>query len=235
MTKLKSKRVLAAFAVTVLGMSIGGVAIATAQTDADSPRAFFDAVARHLGISSEELEEATKAAAIEQVDAALEEGRITEEQAERLKERIESGEGVPFFGPRFGFERGFGPGFGFDGPHGSFHLVAPGDQLTAAADYLGLSVAELRERLRDGDSLADIAEAEGKSVDGLRDAMLDALREKLDNAVEEGNLTREQADRILDHIDSHIDEIISGNIEDRRLRGLTDAPPSGAEFWGTAV
>jgi hypothetical protein len=237
MKRLRSGRMLAALAVAVVGMGVGGVAIATAQTDADSPRAFFDAVARHLGISSEELEDATKAAAIEQVDAALEEGRITEEEAERLKERIESGDGVPFFGPRFGLDRGFGPAFGFDfrGPRGSFHLAAPGGQLSAAADYLGLTVAELRERLRDGDSLADVAEAEDKSVDGLKDAMLDAVREKLDNAVEEENLTREQADRILGHIESHVDEIINGSIDERRFRGPADAPPAGAEFWGTAV
>jgi hypothetical protein len=235
MRKFKSRRVLAALAVAVVGMGVGGVAIATAQTDADSPRAFFDAVARHLGVSSEELEDATKAAAIEQVDAALEEGRITEEQAERLKERIESGDGVPFFGPRFGFDRGPGLAFGFHGPHGSFHMTAPGDQLSAAAEYLGLTVAELRERLGDGQSLADIAEAEDKSVDGLKDAMLDAIRENLDNAVEAGDLTREQADRILSHIESHIDEVINGSLEGPRFRGPAAAPPAGAEFWGTAV
>jgi hypothetical protein len=235
MTRFRSRRMLAALAVAVVAMGIGGVAIATAETDADSPKAFFDAVARHLGISSEELEDAMKAAAIEQVDAALEEGRITDKQAEELRERIESGDGVPFFGPRFGFDRGPSLGFGLQGPHGSFHLAAPGDQLSAAADYLGLNVAELRERLGDGQSLADIAEAEDKSVDGLKDAMVDAVREKLDSAVEEGDLTRDQADRILGQIESHIDDLINGRVDDRRFPDPADAPPAGAEFWGTAV
>jgi hypothetical protein len=229
MTKLKSRRLLAALAVAAVGTGIGGVAIATAQTDSDSPRAFFDAVARHLGISTEELEEATKAAAIGQVDAALEEGRITEEQAERLKEGIESGDGMPFFGPRFGF-----PEF-----HGGLRLHAPGDQLSAAADYLGLSVADLRERLRDGQSLADVAQAENKSVDGLEQAMLDAVEKKLDEAVEDGDLTQPQADRILEHIQSHIDDIVNGNVENwrfKRFRGPPgEAPPADAEFWGASV
>jgi 3-hydroxyacyl-CoA dehydrogenase len=234
-TKFKSRRTLAALAVAVVGMGVGGVAIATAQTDADSPRAFFDAVARHLGISSEELEDATKAAAIEQVDAALEAGRITEEQAEQLKERIESGDGVPFFGPRLGF--------GFPGPHGlhgGFRLLAPGDQLSAAAEYLGLSVADLRQRVRGGESLADIAAAEDKSVDGLRQAMLAAVEEALDNAVEDGDVTQEQADRIFERVEAHIDDIINGAVfEEWHLRGFRgpsgDAPPAGAEFWGTSV
>jgi hypothetical protein len=226
MSTLKSKRILAALAVAVVGVAVGGAAIASAQTDTDSPRAFFDAVAKHLGISSEELEDATKAAAIDQVDAALEEGRITEEQAERLKERIESGDGVPFFGPRFGF-------------HGGMHLRAPGDQLAAAADYLGLSVAQLRERLRDGHSLADVARAENKSVDGLEQAMLDAVEKKLDEAVDDGDLTRAQADRMLEHIQSHIDEIVNGSVGEWRFHRFggrpRQAPPAGAEFWGAAV
>jgi ribosomal protein S20 len=213
----------------VVGMGVGGVAIATAQTDGDSPRAFFDAVARHLGISSEELEDATKAAAIEQVDAALEAGRITEEEAERLKERIESADGVPFFGPRFGF-RGF---------HGGLRLHAPGGQLSAAADYLGLSVAELRERLRDGESLADVARAENKGVDGLEQALLDAVEKKLDEAVGDGDLTRAQADRIRERIESHIDDIVNGSVQEwrfHRFRGPPgEVPPAGAEFWGASV
>ena len=43
----------------------------------DSPGSSFRLVAKHLGISSEKLEDATKAAAIDQVDQALEDGRIT--------------------------------------------------------------------------------------------------------------------------------------------------------------
>jgi hypothetical protein len=225
MNKFKSRKALAAVIAGVLVVGGGWAAIASAQSDSSSPQAFFDAVAKHLGISSEELEDATKAAAIDQVDAALAEGKITEEQAERMKERIESGEAPPFFGPRF------------FGEHRGFHLHAPGDQLSAAADYLGLSLNEVRERLRDGQSLADVAEAEDKSVEGLEQAMVDAAKKNLDEAVSEGNLTREQADDILERIEARIDDIVEGSVEAwrGRFRGPPGGPAGGAPFWGTAA
>ena len=65
MSKLTSKKVLAA---TVAGLAVagGGAAIAASQTDSPAS-SFLDSVAKHLGISSEELEDATKAAAVDQV------------------------------------------------------------------------------------------------------------------------------------------------------------------------
>ena len=71
-----------------------------------------DSVAEHLDISPEELDDATRAAAIDQVDAAPEAGRVTEEEAERLKERNESGE-VPGSGLPFWAHADNGPGFEF--------------------------------------------------------------------------------------------------------------------------
>ena len=98
MNKFKSRKAMAAVVAGVAVVGGGGAAIASAQPDSTSPQAFFDSVAKHLGISSEELEDATKAAAIDQVDAALAEGKITEEQAERMRERIESGDPRPSSG-----------------------------------------------------------------------------------------------------------------------------------------
>ncbi|MFN8544802.1 MAG: hypothetical protein U0807_11465 [Candidatus Binatia bacterium] len=53
----------------------------------------------------------------------------------------------------------------------------PGGQAVeqAAADYLGTSTDDLRQQLQSGKSLADIAKSEGKSVDGLKDALMSAL------------------------------------------------------------
>jgi hypothetical protein len=206
MRKLTSKKILAA---TVAGLAVagGGAAIAGSQTDSPAS-SFLDAVAKHLGISSEELQDATKAAAIDQVDQALEEGKITQEQADELKSRIESGEGPGLFGPGFfGFR---GPGQdGLDGPGPDHHFFLH-DKLTPAAEYLGLTGAELFERLRDGKSLAEIAEAEGKSVDGLEQAILDGAKSALDEAVANERLTQGQADEIYQRLQSVIEELVNG-------------------------
>jgi hypothetical protein len=211
MSIFKSRRILAA---TVAGLAVtGGVGAGIAASQDDSrTSSFFDAVARHLGISSQELEDATRAAAIDQVDAALEEGRITEEQAEELKSRIESGDVPPFLGPGlfFGGPRGDGEhefGFGF-----GFHF---GEKLDAAAEYLGVTEEELRSALREGKSLAEIAEEQGKSVDGLEDALLAAAETRLNEAVADEELTREQADRILERLRERIDDLVNASGDNR--------------------
>jgi hypothetical protein len=210
MRKLASKKVMAA---TVAGLAVAGGGAAIAASQDDSPAgSFLDSVARHLGISSEELRDATKAAAIDQVDQALDDGLITADQAEELKSRIESGGWPGFLGPGL-LEPGpkyFGFRFGDNGPgeeRGGHHFFFDG-KLAAAAEYLGLTEAELREQLADGKSLAGVAEAQGKSVDGLKDTILEGARSALDEAVAAERLTQEQADAIYERLTGWIDELV---------------------------
>jgi hypothetical protein len=81
----------------------------------------------------------------------------------------------------------------------------------AAADYLGLSRAELRQQLA-GHSLAQLAEAQsaqGKSVQGLEDAMVAAVTAKLNAAVTNGRLSQTRADKVLAKVQAHIDAIVN--------------------------
>jgi hypothetical protein len=199
MKRLRSRKTLVILAAALLVVGGGGVAIA-ASSESSPGRLFLDSVAKHLGVSSDELDDAIKAAAIERVDAALDEGRITQEQADELKERIESGEFPPF-----------GPSFGpMGGPfeHGVVPFPLFGERLDAAADYLDLTEAELREKLNDGQTLAEIAQAEDKSVDGLKHALVDAAKVKLDQLVDDGDLTQAQADAMLERLREHVDELV---------------------------
>ena len=232
MRKLTSKKVLAA---TVAGLAVagGGAAIAASQTDSGAS-SFLDSVAEHLGISPQELEDATKAAALDQVDQALEDGRITEEQAEELRSRIESGDFSRLFGPGFlgpgPFElRGDGGPGDAPGP-GEHHFFPFGGKLSGAAEYLGLTEDELREQLLAGKSLAEIAEAAGKSVDGLKQAILDVAKAALDEAVAGELLTQEQADSIYERLQGWIDDLVNGTFPGPRLEvhpGF-DGPPGFA-------
>ena len=194
-------------AVAVAALAVaggGGAAIAASQGSSGSPEAFFDSLAEHLGISTEELEDAAKAAATDQVDVALEEGRITEEEAERLKERIQQGDAPFLFGPRL-----------FGGPHhhgGAFLAM----KFEAAAEYLGLPNAQLRVRLEEGQSLAEIARAEDKSVDDLKQALVDDAKQRLDEAVEEGELTRQRANEMLERLRERIDDFVERGFEGPR-------------------
>jgi hypothetical protein len=202
MRQINPKRVLAAASALSIAVGAGG-AIAASKGSSSDGQSFLSRVAGHLGISTQKLEDATKAAAIDQVDADLKAGRITKAQADELKARIRQG-GAPFL---------FGGPHRFGGP-GSLHH-APFGHLSAAAEYLGLTVPALLEKLSSGQSLADVAKAQGKSVDGLKKAMVADAKERLDKAVENGMLTNAQAKEALSEIEARIDGLVNGNLRFR--------------------
>jgi hypothetical protein len=197
-TKLKvGAAVAAAFAVAG-----GSVAIAATQPwdPQEESQAIIDDAAQQLGVEPGELSDALKQALKNRVDDAVAANRLTEEQGTELKARIESSE-VPLplgiLGPKeFGFEIGPDPG--------------PLGALSTAAEYLGLSEAELRSRLSDGKMLAQIAKAENKSVEGLVQAMLDDAGSKLDAAVDAGKLTKAEADEIRAKWRQRITDFVNG-------------------------
>ena len=101
-----TRRMVVAAAATIA--VVGGAAAAVAATGTGSRGSdFLDSVAKHLGVSPQKLKDATKAAAVDQVNADLAAGRITKAQADELKKRIEAGDGVLGGPGRFGG----GPGF----------------------------------------------------------------------------------------------------------------------------
>lgn len=195
MTHRISKRV-AGLAAGLLVLVGAGAAVAASGTGSDD---FLADVAKRLGVTQDALEDAIVGAREAQLDKAVADGALTEEQAKRLKERLESGDlGPGFGGPGFG-HRGFGhPGFGHHGFGG----------LDAAATYLGLTDAELRAALMEGKSLADVAKEQGKSVDGLKAAISKAHEERLAEAVKDGRLTQAQADSLADRLDEVVDDLV---------------------------
>lgn len=79
----------------------------------------------------------------------------------------------------------------------------------AVATYLGVTPAQLRAELRAGKSLAQIATGHGKTVAGLKSAILDAVKKRLDKAVASGRLTAAQEKTILDRLSAHLDQLVN--------------------------
>lgn len=195
----------------------GGAGVAVAASGGNSRGSgFLDSVAKHLGVSPQKLEDATKAAAIDQVDADLAAGRITKAQADAMKARIQSGDGVLAGPGRFGAGAGGRGGPGGPGGPGSAGKAFLGDALATAAKYLGLDESDLRDKLESGQSLAAIAKAQSKDLAGLEQAILDAAKADLDKAVAAKELTQSQADDILANLKSHIANVANGTL---RFRG----------------
>ena len=168
----KRKLVAGAAGLAVLAGSGGAYAAGqsgpTAQQAARADRAaeqkaFLDDVAKRLNVTRDQLDAALKGAAEARIDAAVAAGKLTKEQGEAAKQRLAAGAPLlPGLGPRPGGRPGGpgrpgrGPGFGGRG----FGLGLSLESAEGAAKYLGLTTAQLREQLRDGKSLADVAKAE---------------------------------------------------------------------------
>jgi hypothetical protein len=73
-----------------------------------------------------------------------------------------------------------------------------------------VSEDELRTELESGKSLADVARAKGKSVDGLVDTLVADAKKHLDEDVSEGDLTREQADELLSRLEEGVRTMVNG-------------------------
>jgi hypothetical protein len=203
----RRKRTAAIGAAVALAVAGGGVAYAAA-TNTDPRDALLRDAAQRLNVSPGELRSALEGAFGDQLDQAVKDGKLTQQQADAIKQRI-ARYGLPLGGPTGG-PGGPGPGhglaFGFGGPGGR----GPFAGLDAAASYLGLSQAQLARQLGSGKSLADVARAQGKSVDGLEQALLDAAGTQLDRAVSDGKLTSDQRDRILSDLRAHVDDLVNG-------------------------
>jgi hypothetical protein len=82
------------------------------------------------------------------------------------------------------------------GAHGMHEQV-----MTAVAQKLGLTYAELNTALQNGQTVAQLAEAKGVSLDALKTTALAALKASFADLVKQGVVTQAQADAMADHMD----------------------------------
>ncbi len=193
--------------VVVLIVAGGGAALAATQLSSPSARdsAIITDAASQLGVQPGALSSALTKAIEDQIQAEVTAGQLTQAQADALKAQVEAGK-IPLFGGGGGFGGGFrgGPGgaaaFGF----------GIGDDTGAAATYLGLTADQIRTELESGKTLAQIAAAQGKTADGLVQAILSAQQSNLDKLVAAGKLTADQEKTIDARLQKMITNLVNG-------------------------
>lgn len=168
---------------------------------ADTPQAlvqqFFDKLASKLGISSNEVKEAFTSTEKEMIDEQVQQGKLTQEQADQMKQRIDEGDG---FFPLGGMHRG--GGFG--------RMGCPGANLTDLSTFFGITTEQLQTELQAGKTLAQVAEEHGKTADQLKTYLHDQMKAQLDQSVKDGKITQQQDDDYLSQFDQKIDSMING-------------------------
>lgn len=188
--------------VALMGAAALG-AVVFAQDDEDGTGWPYDirermkeAVAKALGIEVQEYEDALATAREQVLEEAVAEGHLTQEQADRMRERESEG-----FAP--GRRGAFGPG-AKEGFEHRMPGMAPyhGGQSSGAAlaKALGLTAEELAAELKDGKTIAEVAEAQEVELDEVVDALMAPMAEMLTQAVEAGKLSQEQADEKLEQM-----------------------------------
>ncbi|MBC8448787.1 MAG: hypothetical protein H8D78_13650 [Chloroflexi bacterium] len=178
-----------------------------------------EAVADVLGISVDEHGAVMDTARQQVIEQAVSEGVLTQEQADQILERTESG---------FGFMgMPFAPG-GQMGGRMSGRIGGPENSpISVAADQLGLTVDELLAELEDGRSIADVAEQEGVNAQTIADAFIAVRTERLDEVVAEGRITQEQADEMLAHMTEEVAEHLNEPFDERHGSGDYRDEPLG--------
>ena len=253
--KLRAPRVLAASVVAAAlagGGVLAGTAVAGAQTDGGRPPAEadrppdgrgpgLDAAAEALGISVDDLRSkleggatiaqvaqqqgvdvqkvinAMVADATAHIDQAVQDGKLTADQADERKAALPDritrlvNEGKPK-----GEGRGHGP------------------KLDAAAKALGVSTDELRDQLRGGKTIAQVAEARNVDKQKVIDAMVADAEQHLDQAVQDGKLTADQANERKAALPDRITTLVNEGPQKGRDGGPGGGPdrPQGGQQGG---
>jgi hypothetical protein len=203
--------------VGAIALAIVAAGSAVAATKISSPseqsKAIINDAAGRLHVSSSALSSALKQAFDDQIDAAVKAGRLTKQQGDVLKARVDKGQ-APLVGQ---FRLGFGFGFGghrFWHRGGMFGAGRPGDMFGAGfrtiASYLGITQAQLQTALASGKSLAQVAQAHGKTADGLVAALVATTKTRLDKAVAAKHLTAPQEKAILARMQDFIKSAVNG-------------------------
>ena len=114
------------------------------------------------------------------------------------------------------------------------HARALWGQADEIADSLGLDLGELRDRIRDGATLEDLATEAGIDLDAALETIRERITAEIDERVASGSLSEAQADQLRERIESfELDQLPTpgelGDMRDRFHRGM---PFSGRDWMG---
>lgn len=155
------------------------------------------------------------------IDKAVAEGKITQEQADRVKASLR--ERIVRFVDHTYQER---PGKDRDkdrekdkdkdrGKDRGKHVQVQafmGDLMKAATDYLGIERGQITRQMAQGKSLGQIAnETAGKSRDGMVQALVTAANANIDDAAAKGKLTADQATQAKERVPGAVEKFVDAS------------------------
>lgn len=157
---------------------------------------FLGRVAGRLNVSLDQLKQAFKDAGIDTVNQALADGKITQDQANKMIDRINNGQGL-------GLARFFR-----DRRADRLQRLRAGI-VRSSATALNMTPQDLRARLKAGDSIATVAASRNVSLDAVKTQITGDAKAKLDQIVANGKLTADQETNLLQKLSDGLDKILN--------------------------
>ena len=178
---------------------------ASAPTEATPPpnrycQYYFQDLARRLGVSVSTLQRDGLAAADDTVAQLVKDGQLTQKQANAVKQFLHSHQACTGVNP---MERGI-----------ILQSLKPYLNTVANQVALGLRMTpnQLKTQLQSGKHLSQLAAAQGVSSSQLHTTEINAVQTAVNQAVHDGNLTRQQATNFMQYVRQH-PEVVSHLIE----------------------
>lgn len=154
---MKSKILTGLAVITIAGVALVTTTVVSAQ---EEDLNVFQRVAQTLGVSEPSLVDAFKSAQKAEIDEKVEAGLMDADRAEELKTKIDESE-YPFPRMQRREERR--------------NMRMKGAE--AISEFLGISVEELRDAHQDGQTIEEIVEENGKTMEELHEFMVEKFGE----------------------------------------------------------
>ena len=194
----------------------------TTNNAQSSVQTFIDRLAQNLGISSDTLKSALQKTQDQQISDAQSAGKITQQQADALKQKVDSGQVGPFL---------LNPGVRGGHPGGPYGMM--GADANTVASTLGITTQQLQSELSSGKALKDVISAHGKTVDDVVNALVAQAKTKLDAQVTAGKLAADQETIDLNNLKTQLTNAINNNSFGPGRHGRPGGPMGGWNHGGT--
>ncbi len=150
-------------------------------------------VSTEHGVDPANVVNAIVTALTQQIDQKAASGTVDAARAEQAKQK------VPALANRFVNETK---------SHRRGHRVLK-DAVQAAAKEIGVSENDLKEALKDGKSIAQVAQDHNKSVDDVVDTVVKAATSDIDQALKDGKLDSQKADQIKQKLPDRAKQLVN--------------------------
>ncbi|NPV93104.1 MAG: DUF2680 domain-containing protein [Firmicutes bacterium] len=156
---------------------------------------FVTKLAANLGLEKSQVSTALETTRSQVLDEAVQQGKITQEQADKMKSKPGMG-GFYGVGPMKGHrpgDKGTGNSQGM--------MQFRGKHLEGTASILGMTVDQLQAELKAGKKLSQLITDHGLTQEQFNQKMLEYQKQQITQAVTDGKLTQEQADKMIQRLE----------------------------------